>query len=138
MTLNPDLVRQRCQEIAESLARLEHFQPLAKAEFLANQDVKDIVCYRLLLAIEAALSLCYHYSARRLQKTPEDYAACFARIAEAGLIPQPLAERLQQMARFRNLLVHMYWRIDYERVYQILQQDLGDLREFGAVMAAQV
>ncbi len=32
----------------------------------------------------------------------------------------------------------MYWRIDYERVYQILQQDLGDLREFGAVMAAQV
>jgi uncharacterized protein YutE (UPF0331/DUF86 family) len=81
--------------------------------------------------IEAALSLCYHWTARRLQKTPEDYAACFALIAEAGLISQPLAERLQQMARFRNLLVHMYWRIDYERVYQILQNDLGDLREFG-------
>ena len=108
MTLNPDLIRQRCQEIAESLARLEHFQPLAKADFLANQQ------------------------------TPEDYAACFARVAEAGLISQPLAERLQQMARFRNLLVHMYWRIDYQRVYDILQKDLGDWREFGAVMAAQV
>ena len=138
MTLNADLVRQRIQEVAESLGRLERFQTTSKAEFLTDQDARDIVCYRLLLAIEAALSLCYHWSARRLHTTPEDYAACFARMADAGVIPTALADRLQQMARFRNLLVHMYWRIDYERVYEILQYNVTDLREFAAVMAGQI
>jgi uncharacterized protein YutE (UPF0331/DUF86 family) len=138
MTLNADLVRQRCQEIAESIARLERFGQLTKENFLADPDAKDIACYRLLLAIEAALALCYHWSARQLGKTPEDYAACFGALGEADLIPHPLAERLQRMARFRNLLVHMYWKIDYEKVYGILQNDLDDLRAFATVVTAVI
>jgi uncharacterized protein YutE (UPF0331/DUF86 family) len=34
------------------------------------------------------------------------------------------------MARFRNVLVHLYWTVDYERLYDIIRGDLGDLREF--------
>lgn len=59
-------------------------------------------------ASQSALALCYHVSARRLRRTPEDYAACFGVLREAGLVPAELTERLQQMARFRNLLVHIY------------------------------
>ncbi|MBI4264562.1 MAG: DUF86 domain-containing protein [Acidobacteria bacterium] len=138
MTLNADLVRQRCGEIAESLARLEVLRQMPKADFLASQDAKDIACYRLLLAIEAALALCYHWSAKHLRTTPEDYAACFGALADAGLITRALADRLQRMARFRNLLIHMYWKVDYERVYQILRDDLDDLRAFSAAVAAQL
>ena len=137
MTLNQDLVRKRSNEIAESLARLESIGQLARDQFLADQDSKDIACYRLLLAIEAALALCYHWSARQLRATPEDYAGCFAILADAGLVPRDLAERLQRMARFRNLLVHMYWKIDYERVYDVLHHDLDDLRSFCALVTRQ-
>jgi len=35
-----------------------------------------------------------------------------------------------QMARFRNILVHDYARIDAERVVRILAADLGDLGGF--------
>ena len=59
--------------------------------------------------IEAALALCYHVSARRLKRVPDEYAACFAGLSQAGLVPADLSARLQQMARFRNLLVHVYW-----------------------------
>jgi len=38
--------------------------------------------------------------------------------------------RLQQMARFRNLLVHVYWNVDYGRVFDVLETDLEDLRAF--------
>lgn len=37
---------------------------------------------------------------------------------------QDLSMNLQSMARFRNLLVHMYWKIDYEKVYEILKKYL--------------
>ena len=136
MTLDPDVVRSRCTEIEDSIGRLEQLAALSREQFLADRDSQDIACYRLLIAIEAALALCYHVTTRRLRKAPEDYAACFATLGEAGVLPADLSDRLQQMARFRNLLVHIYWKLDYGRVYDIVQSDVADLRRFASVMAA--
>lgn len=134
MSLNADLIRARCSEIEESVSRLERFKSLSVEAFLSDQDNLDIACYRLLVAIEAALALCFHLSAKRLHKVPEEYAECFRLLCDAKIIAPELAERLQQMARFRNVLVHMYWKLDYRQVYQILQHNLGDLRAFGAAV----
>lgn len=110
MSLNQDLVRARCQEIEESIEGLEMIKERGREEFLKDRDLKDIACYRLLIAIEAVLSLCYHVAAKRLKKVPGEYAECFAILAEAGIIRGDLSERLQKMARFRNLLVYIYWK----------------------------
>jgi uncharacterized protein YutE (UPF0331/DUF86 family) len=138
VTLNPDLVRTRCQEIEDAVARLERLRSLTRADFVNSEDARDIACYRLLVAAEAALALCYHVSARRLSKVPEDYAGCFTLLRDAGLIDPELADRLGRMARFRNLLVHMYWKIDYDRVYDVIAHDLDDLRAFSRRMAALI
>ena len=136
MTLNPDMVRERCAEIEESVQRLEALAATPLATFLADRDAQDIACYRLLVAIEAALALCYHVSSRRLRKTPDDYAGCFAQLGEAGIIDTDLTARLRSMARFRNLLVHVYWDVDHQRVHTALQENLGELRDFAAAIAA--
>ena len=99
MTLNPEVVRARCGEIEESVQRLERMAQLPLNDFLSNQDSLDVACYRLLVAIEAALALCYHVAARRLRKAPEDYAACFAELGEAGVIREDLSERLQRRVK---------------------------------------
>ena len=117
MTLNHDLIRGKSLEIEESLGRLEKIGKKPKEEFLKDQDLMDVASYRVLVAIEAALGLCYHVCAVRLKKVPEDYAGCFALLAEAGIIPATLSEKLQKTARFRNLLIHMYWKVDYEQLY---------------------
>jgi len=135
MNLNQDLVRTRCEEIEDSLARLHKIAETPKETFLADQDLKDIACYRLLVAIEAALALCYHVSSKRLRKVPDDYAGCFALLGEAGIIAEDLAANLQKMSRFRNLLVHMYWKVDYEKVFELIRRDLEDLRRFAATIA---
>lgn len=134
MILNQDLIRARCQEIEESLDRLGRIKEKSKEVFLRDPDLQDIACYRLLVAIEAALGLCYHVSAKHLKKVPEDYAGCFALLEEAGIIPADLSGSLQRMARFRNLLVHMYWKVDIEKLYDLIRQDLGDLRLFAGTI----
>jgi hypothetical protein len=58
MNLNPERVRTRCQEIEESLGRLERIKAVKKEDFLRDRDLQDIACYRLLVAIEAALNRC--------------------------------------------------------------------------------
>jgi len=135
MTLNPDLIRSRCAEIEESLNRLEEFRSVPRDVFLANRDMLDIACYRLLIAIEAALALCFHVSAKHLHQVPEEYAGCFGLLHQAGILQADLTERLQQMARFRNLLVHVYWKVDFEQVHDIICDRLEDLRAFSSAMA---
>lgn len=130
MNLNLDLIRDRFQDIQQSLDRLERIRTLPRDVFLADQDMLDVACYRLLVAIEAALQICFHVSARRLSHVPEEYAECFAVLGEGGVISQDLSENLQRMARFRNMLVHVYWKVDYDWLYGILQGHLGDLRAF--------
>ena len=124
MTLNPDLVRARCNEIEESVQRLEALAATPLPDFLGDRDARDVACYRLLVAIEAALTLCCHVSARRLRKTPDDYAGCFAVLGEADILAPDLSERLQRMARFRNLPVHVYWTVDHEQVHALIRQNL--------------
>ena len=34
------------------------------------------------------------------------------------------------MAKFRNLLVHLYWKVNDEKIYEILQYELVDFDEF--------
>jgi len=130
MNLNMDLIQDRFQDIQQSLERLEQIRALPQDVFVADQDILDVTCYRLLVAIEAALQICFHISARRLKHVPEEYAECFAILGEAGILPQDLGENLQRMALFRNMLVHVYWKVDYDQVYHILQDHLGDLRAF--------
>ena len=136
MTLNPDLVRARCQEIEDSLARLDKIRKeLSKDRFLDDRDTQDIASYRLLVAIEAALGLCYHVAAKRLKKVPEEYAECFKVLADGGIISGELSRQLQKTARFRNALVHMYWKMDYAVVYDIITVSLDDLRTFSHAIA---
>ena len=130
MNLNADLIRDRFHDIQQSLERLERIRTLPHDLFLADQDTLDVTCYRLLVAIEAALQICFHISARKLNRVPEEYAQCFVILGEAGILPQDLSRNLQQMARFRNMLVHVYWKVDYDRLYGILQEHLDDLRAF--------
>ena len=136
MSLNQEVIRIRCQEIDESLERLERIKGKSKEEFLKDPDLQDIACYRLLIAIEASLNLCYHVAAKQLKRVPGEYAECFALLMEAGIIDSELGSRLQRMARFRNLLVHMYWKLDFEFLYDLIQDRLEDLRNFSQKIAS--
>ena len=49
---------------------------------------------------------------------------------EKGLLTPDFAHNIRGMAGMRNAIVHVYWRMDYEAIYQSITQDLGDFDEF--------
>jgi len=106
MSVDQEIIRTRCKEITESCNRLEEIALMPKETFLQDQDTKDIASYRLLIAIEAGLSICYHYCSNKLNKVPDNYANCFQILGDGKVISVDLSEKLQKMARFRNLLIH--------------------------------
>lgn len=88
----------------------------------------------LQLAIETCINIGNRVLAleqkRQLLNVPETYAEIFENLAKIGFIPDEFAASLINMARFRNLLVHMYWEIDPEKVYGLLANGIKDLRLF--------
>jgi uncharacterized protein YutE (UPF0331/DUF86 family) len=34
------------------------------------------------------------------------------------------------MVKFRNMLVHLYWKIENDRLYKYLKENLGDFEAF--------
>ena len=109
---------------------LGRYGNLSKEEFLENQDIIDAAKYRLVVAIEAAISICTHLTARLAQKNPDSYAQCFEILASASIISPGLAERLGRMVRLQYMLVNVPWETDDSQIWGILQDNMGDMEEY--------
>ncbi|HHS97108.1 MAG TPA: DUF86 domain-containing protein [Chloroflexi bacterium] len=133
-----DKVRTLLGRIAEAQERAAQLGDLPEEEFLSDFRNTESAKYLLLVAIEAALDLCQHLAVRGGGRAPESYADCFTVLQEMGVLPEGLAGSLRRMARFRNLLVHLYWEVDDRRVYHILRENLDDLTSFREVVARWV
>jgi uncharacterized protein YutE (UPF0331/DUF86 family) len=113
---------------------LEPYSRLSLAEYLAVPERVHASKYLLLTAIEDALSIANHVIASEGFRAPSDYADAFRSLAEHAILPAALSLRLESMARFRNLLVHVYAVVDDRRVHAIVRDDLGDLRELAGII----
>ena len=51
---------------------------------------------------------------------------------------EELSQGLHRMARFRNMLVFVYWELDYGLVYEVLQEHLDDVGAFVGTIGAQL
>ena len=102
--------------------------------FLKDQLLQGSSERFLQLAIESCLNvgnrLISLYQFERPVSTPETYADIFREMESLGIIDSAFCERLVKMAKFRNRLVHLYWVIDEEQVFQFLQENLEDFRVF--------
>ena len=125
-------------EINTALAKLEKVKALSKEEFLANPEKIDSAKYNLVVATEGAIDLCSHITAKSGGRSPESYADCFSLMGELGLFDDEVTQKLRQMAKFRNLLVHLYWKVDNSRVYDIIQDDIFILRHYLKIIGEHV
>ncbi|MGH7543459.1 MAG: type VII toxin-antitoxin system HepT family RNase toxin [Gemmatimonadota bacterium] len=90
--------------------------------------------YLLVTTIEDALAVANHIIASEGYRSPADYADALRVRGERGILEAALGRRLEAMARFRNLLIHVYGQVDDERVHRYLREDLADLDAFAAAV----
>ncbi len=128
--LNEEFVKGRAGEIREAVEKVRFYASLPDAEFFSDERNLYTVMHLLLRAIEAVASICSHILARMARWAPASYAECFEALRDMKLVDESLAGRLVQMARFRNLLVHQYWKVDPVKVLAFARNNLGDFEAF--------
>ena len=134
--VDPTRARSLLSHLSGRLRKLERYAERDLDDYLADEEAVNASKYLLLTAIEDALGLANHVIASEGLRAPTDYADSFRSLAEGALIDGNLAERLESMARFRNLLIHVYAEVDDRRVHRFLASDVKDLERFAAAILA--
>ena len=127
MKFNGDKTGKLSYEFQKALNHLRRLSLTEKSAFLKDPDKISSAKYNFIVAIEAVIDLCNHIIAANMLRTPEDYADTFRVMGEAGVFTQEQINSLARMAKFRNRLIHIYWDVDEELLYQYLQNNLDGL-----------
>lgn len=109
---------------------LKPVQGVSFSEYTKDIRLQRFVERTLHIAIEACLDIGNHIISDEGFREPEDNRDVFKVLGENGIITESLQKRLQDMASFRNLIVHSYAKIDNEIVFGILKKRLGDIEAF--------
>ncbi|MCW5853567.1 MAG: DUF86 domain-containing protein [Anaerolineae bacterium] len=109
---------------------LRQYRKLTYEQFSRDRTISRAAERYFQLAIQAALDIGAVILSEEGVKVPEEYRDIFPRLADIGVLPPEFASKLVGMAKFRNVLVHLYLQVDPALVYHYLQHDLGDLERF--------
>jgi uncharacterized protein YutE (UPF0331/DUF86 family) len=117
-------------EMDESLRKLRSLSKLTEDEFLGHYEKIDTAKYNFIVAIEAIIDICNRIISKRELGFPQDYSDVIKLMSQEGVLEGDLVGRLIEMVKFRNMLVHLYWKIENDRLYQYLKENLGDFEAF--------
>jgi len=117
-------------EMDESLRKLRSLSKLSEDEFLSHYEKIDTSKYNFIVAIEAIIDICNRIISKRELGFPQDYSDVIKLMSQEGVLEGDLVGRLIEMVKFRNMLVHLYWKIENDRLYQYLRENLGDFEAF--------
>jgi len=109
---------------------LNEFKEIDEDDFLNNYKNIQSAKYSLLEIIEACIDISTHIVAAKMFGRIEEYREIFHMLGLRRVLDKDLALRLEDMAGFRNLLVHRYGNIDNLRVLEIIKNDLDDVLLF--------
>ena len=83
-----------------------------------------------LVAIQSAIDIGNRIISIMGWRRPESYRDVFEVLRENGVIDEKLASELQDLAGFRNVLVHLYWRFRLERLKEFIDRDHESIKRF--------
>lgn len=130
------------REIAERLLGLldgylndlQSVQELSFDEYESDIRTKRFVERTLQIAVEACLDMGWHIIADEGLTEAENNRDVFKVLADAKVIDRAIVPSLQQMASFRNLIVHDYGKIDDEIVFGILKRRIVDFEAYAGMI----
>jgi len=128
--VRPDKVEGTLANLENYLQKLRHLATLQHEEFFNDFTKIESAKHLFQVAVECCIDVSNHIIASERFRAPKSYAESFEILAEREIIPETFVPILRKMVQFRNRLVHLYWEVDAEIVYEILQENLGDFDVF--------
>ena len=135
MKLDDERLEKYLDEIATETIDIEKaIGPNDKKNNVLVQDphILKSLKYSTIVIAEAIASALQHILAKKYNVVIDGYTAVFSKSKDNNVISSKLLTKLQPFVRFRNMLVHQYWRVDNNVFENNLRNGLNDFRLFVA------
>lgn len=127
-----DRLQLRLELLHDYLAELRRLRALDVASYLREAYAGR---YLVQVAAQSCIDLAAHLIASEGWRAPRDFGDAFTVLSEHAVVDEELGDRLRALAGLRNRLVHVYDRIDDERVHAALVNGLDDIERFAVAIA---
>ena len=124
------LILRKLADLSTHIEQIFEFRSLSVDEYKSDWKTQRIVDRTLHIMIEMCIDIAGHLISDRKLRVPESYADAFRILNENSIVSDALIEPLVKMAKFRNIIVHQYEKVDPQIVISILQRNIEDLQKF--------
>jgi len=122
-------VQSKLDLIPENLEKIEIFRVMSYEEFISDFRNIDSALHRLQTSIQALVDIGGYIIGSLGLRTPSTSGEVIDILVEHGLLKIERRDRYISMIQFRNRIVHFYNTMNLKILYQILQNELIDIRE---------
>jgi uncharacterized protein YutE (UPF0331/DUF86 family) len=133
--MDRDIIMRKLDSLARCVRRIEEKRPATLDELLKDVDIQDILSINLERAVQVSVDIGAHVIADLSVPPPRTMGDVFAVLTAEKLIPEESGLALRRAVGFRNLSVHAYDQVDWERVFDIVHQRLDDFRKSADAIA---
>jgi uncharacterized protein YutE (UPF0331/DUF86 family) len=128
--VNGDVIVRKLSRLKETVDELRNADDISWDEYQRNTRSRAFVERYLHIAIQTVFDIANHIISYQQWKEPETYRETFGILAANGVLSGDKVADFQNMASFRNMLVHHYDKVDDEVVFGIFKNRLGDFDSF--------
>lgn len=121
-------LRQHLRHLREISPRVQHAE-----ELRGDLSLHNDVLFSLLVVCQAVIDIAGELAGRRAIRF-QDYTEAVRALTRIEGMPPDLVEQLESLPGFRNVLIHEYVALDYERVLEALGR-LDAIERFGGIVA---
>lgn len=124
------VVHERLEHINWMLRLLKTYRGMGFKQFARDEKTYHAALYELQTCLEAITDIGNHLIAALCLRKPADRAEVFDILCQAGILPEPVADRMREAMAMRNVIVHGYLKVVLETVHRTIQENLGDIEAF--------
>jgi len=124
------LILRKLAELEEYLGQLKEYANVTIEQYSRDWKVQRVVERTLQIMIEICVDIAGHIISDKGYRVPTTYADTFRVLYENDMLNKELFETMEKMAKFRNIIVHRYDKVDTEIVVGILKKDLNDFSAY--------
>lgn len=107
-----DLVRDKIRRLRETAAALATCLPSEASALESDRDARDLVAFRVYLALQEAVDLCAHIIADQGWGPAPNLRDHFVLLGDKGVIDKGIARTFSEGMKLRNLIGHAYAVVD--------------------------
>ena len=129
--MNDEIILRKLESLQRCLQRIEAKLPKNIESFTMDLDSQDIVLLNLERAIQMVIDIGVMILKKKSIPLPNTYSEIFIELKKLNLMELELSESTRKAVSFRNIAVHEYTKLNLEKVYELSQNEIRDLKLFG-------